>query len=173
MTRRSSLVGSLVSLAVSLVAVAACSSDDAPGESPDGGGADAGPIAPSRCNFDESVQWDLLGETLQVQSADGGTCLAIERRNDCPADSICKAVPFTVLEARIGHAGTVVTQTESAAMAWHATHHNWLDTADLDLDGVRYHLTFTYGETSVYTVEARRGPTVLWGPVTLAPVNPR
>ncbi len=160
-------------LAIAVVA-AGCSNSDPTDAAPDAGAEapDSGTGAPSDCGMNPAVRWDLLAETLQLESAGGDTCLVVERRNDCPPDWICKAVPFTILEARIGHGGDVVVQTESAQMTWHETHHNWSDAADIDAAGVRYHLEFAFGNPGQYELSARQGDAPVWGPVVLHPVNP-
>jgi hypothetical protein len=179
-------------LALSLLLLTACGSttdagddddaaDAAPGADADPNGPDADPDAPdadpaATCQFDDGVRYDLLAETVQLESAGGGTCVKLTRRNDCPPDFICKAVPFTLLTFRTVHDGAVAYIDDEGAMHWEATHHNWNDWGEATGGGVRYRLEsrYTDGFTDRYELFAYDAATAAlrWGPVELVPYAP-
>ncbi len=153
-------------------ALFACSSqpDDNPGADASADTGDARQVAGINCQFNPSIPWDLIGETVQLKSADDSTCLYIQRRNDCPPDWICKAVPFTILEARVGADGKTKTQTAASALHWEATHHNWNDHATIAIDGTTYRLDFVFnGDTIDFELSASGAST--WGPMVVEPVS--
>ena len=127
------------------------------------------------CDFDPQMQWDILAPVLQLQRADRHACMVVKRRDECGADEICKAVPFTVLEVQIGAEDRVQTHDDPSAMSWHSTHHNWEDYGEFDLDGVRYRLETIFGPQVRYELTALEldSERRIWGPFTLEPVNPR
>ena len=129
------------------------------------------------CDFNRAIQWELLTETLQIESRDGTTCMWMSRMKNCTFD-ICKAHPFKILDVRIGAQGTTVRQADVNAMDWQPTHHNWNDSATIDRGDVRYELQFLFDGADAspqYTLTAtnRTTNTALWGPVALLPINPR
>jgi hypothetical protein len=158
-------------LSIALVA-GACSS---PGDARlsdgglDDGGSDAGEV-PSSCDFDPALEFNRYGEILQLAGED--TCMRIERRDDCPAGSICKAVPYTLLEVRLGRGDRFVFVDDLERMSWESTHHNWSDTAEIDDQGTLYQLTYHYEDEFVdrYTLEA--SGEVSFGPIDLVPHAP-
>jgi hypothetical protein len=140
------------------------SSPDAAAESPDGASArvDAAPVA--GCDLDPSIAFNDIGETLQLATADGTSCALFLRRNDCGKGFICKAIPFTILEARIAHGDQVYVKTDSTATHWEGTHHNWTDWADVRVDDTCLHLQLIFGDPFKYDVDARNCDTAaaLW-----------
>lgn len=84
----------------------------------------------------------MLGEILQMESADGATCVWLEREDLCPPDWICKGHPFLLHRIRIGHAAT--------------------DTTSYTLQGVEY------GQAYQLTAEGEEN----WGPILLTPWSP-
>jgi len=116
------------------------------------------------CNLDPTLSFDDLGETLQIATADGKNCAIFSRRNDCGPDTICKAIPFSLLEARIAHDGQIYEQSDSAQMHWEGTWHNWTDWADVRIDDTCLHLQVIFGDPFQYDIDARNCDTaaVLW-----------
>lgn len=177
------------SLAVFLV-LAACAGDDdddsagadaAPVADADPAAADADPTAPDAapvadCDFEDDVTYNLLAETVQLESAGAGTCVKLTRTNDCPPDWICMAVPFTLNTFHTVHDGASAYIDDEAQMHWEATHHNWTDWGEASTDAVRYRLEsrYTDGFTDKYQLSAydKDTGTRLWGPVELLPYVP-
>jgi hypothetical protein len=155
--------------------------DAAPAADADPNAPDADPNAPDGstagvdCRF-ENVEYNLLAETVQLEAAGGGTCVKLTRRNDCPPEWICQAVPFTLLTYRVGHDGATVLIDDERAMHWEATHHNWNDWGEATGGGVRYRLESRYAGdfTDRYELFAYDADSdaVLWGPVDLYPYVP-
>ena len=135
----------------------------------DAGDAGGGDLATADCQFDPSVTWFILGEILQMQSADQSTCVWMRRKNECPDGWICMAVPFSLLEIRIGHAGQVVEINDPAALSWASTHHNWEDVGQATANGTTYTLSgVQYGQQ--YELLATGAES--YGPILLLPFNP-
>ena len=134
-----------------------CSGDD-------GGGGEVD------CRFDPTVDWYMIGEILQMESADGGTCVWLSRTNLCPAGMICKSIPFSLDEARIGHDGQVHEYDgNNATLTWLPSWHNWEDVGTIDTGTTVYTLTASsYGHA--YDITATGGET--WGPILLEPWEP-
>jgi hypothetical protein len=139
---------------------------------------DANPAAPdaapaASCPFENDIVYDLLAETVQLESADKQTCVKLTRRNDCAPDVICKAVPFTLLTFLVVHDGTLTYIDKAADLHWEATHHNWMDWGEAIGGGVRYRLDsrYTDGFTDHYELAAAAVGTGagLWGPIELFP----
>lgn len=133
------------------------------------------------CGFDDAVAWDRFGTVWQLQSGDGETCVWLERRDDSEPDIIYKAVPYTLLELKAGHAGVVDHLTDQARMEWTSTHHNWMDVAEAWTDTVRYKLEYEYAlepddpeMPDQFDLSAIDEGTqaVVWGPVRLYPYKP-
>jgi hypothetical protein len=138
-------------------------SADAGGDSGDNTGGE-GP-----CRFDPNINWDILGEVLQMQSKDRRTCVWLHRIGKCPDGWICKAVPFDLLAARIGHDGTVIEESDAKNLSWTSTHHNWADTGTVQHQGTTYTLQGSeYGNQ--YDLSASGA--VSFGPVSLFPYKP-
>jgi hypothetical protein len=129
----------------------------------DGGG-------PVDCQFDSQVDWFIIGEILQMESADQGTCVWLSRTDLCPAGMICKAVPFSLDEVRIGHDGQVREfDSSNATLNWNATWHNWEDSATIDTGTTVFTLSaLDYGHA--YDITASGGEN--WGPIRLDPWEP-
>lgn len=131
------------------------------------------------CELDPDLVFRRDNLVFQLQSADGATCVWLERRDDSEPDVIYKAVPYTLLEFKAGHAGALAHVTDPAELTWESTHHNWNDVATAEADGVRYRLEDWYpkdegGEAFVvskWALFARDAATdaTLWGPVILYP----
>ncbi len=133
------------------------------------------------CGFDDSVVWDRYATIWQLQSDDGQTCVWLERRNDSEPDIIYKAVPFTLLDFKAGHAGVVDHMEDPGKMSWTSTHHNWMDVAEAWDDAVRYRLEDRYPLDPVgpdfvdrfdLTAIDEQSEAVLWGPIRLHPYKP-
>ena len=130
------------------------------------------------CGFDDGVVYDRLAEIFQLVSADGETCVWLERRDDSEPDTIYKAVPFTLLQFKAGHAGGVEHLTDAAKMTWESTHHNWEDVGEAWSDAVRYRLEDWFAKDGAF--ESKYGlfaydeqtDELLWGPIELAPYAP-
>lgn len=130
------------------------------------------------CELDPDLPFTRDGLVFQLQSEDGATCVWLKRRDDSEPDVIYKAVPYTLLEFKAGHAGQVAHVTDLGELTWESTHHNWTDVATAEADGVRYRLEDWYtsaegGEefSNKWALFARDAATdaVLWGPVLLYP----
>ena len=141
------------------------------GGSTGGGGAD--------CGFDPGLAFDPGGTIFQLQSEDGATCVWLERRDDSEPDTIYKAIPYTLLEFKAGHAGAVAHVDELAKLTWESTHHNWSDIATADAGAVRYRLEDWYAldvnggdsfinKWALFATDAATDA-VLWGPIVLYP----
>ncbi len=142
---------------------------DAPedGTAQDGGDGGGGEVD---CRFDPGVTWSIIGEILQMESADSGTCVWLKRKDECPPGWICKANPFTLEQVRIGHDGRVHEfDGNNADLTWNATWHNWEDSGTIDTGTTLYTLTAqSYGQA--YEITASGGES--WGPVLLEPWEP-
>lgn len=142
-------------------------SDTTAGETTAGGVAD--------CGFDPGLVYERTATIFQLVSADGETCVWLERRDDSEPDTIYKAVPYTLLEFKAGHAGVVDHLTDAAKMTWESTHHNWTDKAEAWNDSVRYKLDDLFAKDgafeNVYGLSAYDEATdaLLWGPIELTP----
>lgn len=141
----------------------------------DGGdtGADSGdagdPDGPADCGFDPEVSWTMLGEILQMESADGATCVWLEREDLCPPDWICQGHPFALHRIRIGHDGVVIEIDDPSRLSWTETHHNWSDTGHAATDTTSYTLQgVDYGQAYELTAQGEEN----WGPVLLTPWSP-
>lgn len=128
------------------------------------------------CGFDPGLPFDRQGPIWQLVSDDGETCVLLERRDDSEPDVIYKAIPYTLLSFKIGHAGVVSEYTELAQLHWESTHHNWLDVAEAWDSDVRYRLAYRYGDDFLdefdlgASDEQTKAP--LWGPISLYPYVP-
>lgn len=129
------------------------------------------------CGFDPGVTFTHDALVYQLESDDGTTCVWLERRNDSEPDVIYKAVPYSLLEWKSGHAGVVTHVTDAAQLTWESTHHNWSDVATATHAGVRYRLEDWYAldESSdsfrLYAYDAGTDA-LLWGPIALHPHAP-
>lgn len=95
------------------------------------------------CGFDPDLAYDQCGSVLQLQSADGGICARIERRDDGPGNDANEA--FTLLDARIGPLGQVCHTEDAANLCWFASHHNYSDWLHIDCGGIHYDLNVGQG----------------------------
>jgi hypothetical protein len=131
------------------------SSPDAAADVPDAAAprTDAAPVA--GCDLDPSIAFNDIGETLQLATADTTSCALFLRRNDCGEGVICKAIPFTILEARIAHGDQIYLQADSTVTHWEGTHHNWTDWADVRVDDTCLHLQVIFGDPFKYNLDAR------------------
>ena len=121
------------------------------------------------CRFDPQYSWGVVAEVLQMESADGGTCVWLRREDLCPAGMICKAHPFKLWEIRIGHDGNMLEITDDSKLNWTGTWHNWEDVGMAETDTTTYTLTGAdYGWA--YNITATGGET--WGPILLEPWEP-
>jgi hypothetical protein len=130
------------------------------------------------CGFDPGLAFTRDALVYQLESEDGATCVWLERRDDSEPDVIYKAVPYTLLEWKSGHAGIVTQLTDPAALTWESTHHNWTDVATATDAAVRYRLEdwLTKNDAFVdqfglYAYDANTDA-LLWGPITLLPYTP-
>ena len=89
----------------------------------DGGGASIGSGEMVDCGFDTALAFDPTGEVLQLQSADGGVCVRIERRNE--GRGSLANTEWTLLSLTIGPAGEVALIEQPAC--WYSSHHNFND----------------------------------------------
>lgn len=154
---------------------------EGPGTDPTTGdpstGATTGSVS-ADCGFDDSLEFNRLGTIWQLRSEDGETCVWLERRDDSEPDVIYKAVPFTLLEFKAGHLGTLRHLSDPGRMSWASTHHNWTDVAEAWDDALRLRLEdrFTADDAFVdqFDVSAidEQSQAVLWGPVRLYPHRP-
>lgn len=186
------LLRSLLPL-LALAAVAGCESTDSAGADAaasadaERGAQDADPDSPDAatatgCDFDNSVDYDLLGETLQLASEDGRTCVKLTRRNDCSPDEMCKAAPFTLLTFRAAHAGESFHLDDTSKLQWEGTHHNWSDWGEALSGGVRYRLEsriaddVASGDYDIgryqFFASNEDSRVALWGPIDLFPHVP-
>jgi hypothetical protein len=130
------------------------------------------------CGFDPGLVFARDAEIFQLISADGETCVWLERRDDSLPDMIYKAVPYTLLAFKAGHAGEVAHLTDAAKLTWESTHHNWTDVAEAWDDAVRYRLEDWFGTVgefeNLYGLSAydEASGELLWGPVELVPFTP-
>lgn len=128
------------------------------------------------CGFDPTLIFDRLATVWQLVSDDGETCVLLTRRDDSEPDVIYKAIPYTLLSFKVGHAGVVTEFSEPAQLSWESTHHNWLDVAEAWDSGVRYHLADRYGQDFVDAFDLgaidEQNKSPLWGPITLHPYAP-
>lgn len=128
------------------------------------------------CDFDPSVVFDRFATTWQLISDDGETCVLLTRRDDSEPDVIYKALPYTLLTFKVGHAGALAEFTDLANLHWESTHHNWLDVAEAWDTTVRYHLADRYGQdfTDSFDLGAidEQSKAPLWGPIVLHPYTP-
>lgn len=88
------------------------------------------------CSFDPDLAFDPLGEVLQLQSADGGVCLRLERRNEGAGSD--ENTRWTLLDVRVGPLGAVVHVGDPTAVCWNSSHHNFFDTAHV-YSGTRHY----------------------------------
>lgn len=130
------------------------------------------------CGFDPGLAYARNALIYQLESDDGATCVWLKRRDDSEPDVIYKAVPYTLLEFKAGHAGAVAHITDQAMLGWESTHHNWEDVALATDDAVRYRLEDWYSKDGafidsfgLYAFDAATDAP-LWGPVTLHPFAP-
>jgi len=110
------------------------------------------------CGFDPALAFDPQGPVLQLESADQGVCVRIERRND--GSGGLANTKWTLLSIRVGPLGEVALADDPSAICWFSSHHNLLDWAhawtgsrrhDVKLEG------FPAGRTyKLYTFE--QGP---------------
>lgn len=149
--------------------ITACNSGDGccpqgctPADDDDCGG---GPVD---CRFDPAVSWYVLGEILQMESADGETCVWLKRMDLC--GGICKENPFLFQEIRIGYDGQVHEyDRNNATLTWTPSWHNWADIGTIDTGTTVYTLTGK-SEGWAYDLTASGGET--WGPILLEPWAP-
>lgn len=129
------------------------------------------------CGFDPGVTFTRDALVYQLESDDGATCVWLERRNDSEPDVIYKAVPYSLLEWKSGHAGVVLHVTDATLLTWESTHHNWSDVATATDTGVRYRLEDWYAldefsdSFRLYAYDAGTDA-LLWGPIALHPYTP-
>lgn len=130
------------------------------------------------CGFDPGLAYARDALIYQLESDDGATCVWLKRRDDSEPDVIYKAVPYTLLELKAGHAGAVAHVTDPAMLTWESTHHNWEDVATATDGAVRYRLEDWYSKDGafidsfgLYAFDAATDAP-LWGPVTLRPFAP-
>ncbi len=130
------------------------------------------------CGFDPGLAYARDALIYQLESDDGATCVWLKRRDDSEPDVIYKAVPYTLLELKAGHAGAVAHVTDPAMLTWESTHHNWEDVATATDGAVRYRLEDWYSKDGafidsfgLYAFDADTDG-LLWGPVTLRPFAP-
>lgn len=132
--------------------------------------------APADCGFDPSLTFDRTGDIWQLISDDGETCVLLKRRDDSDPDVIYKAVPYTLLAFKVGHAGAIAEFTDPAKLSWESTHHNWLDVAEAWDATVRYQLTDRFGQDFLDTFDLsaidEQSKASLWGPITVRPYAP-
>ena len=128
------------------------------------------------CGFDPGLPFDRQGPIWQLVSDDGETCVLLERRDDSEPDVIYKAVPYTLLSFKIGHAGVVSEYTDLAQLSWESTHHNWLDVAEAWDSEVRYRLADRYGQDFLDEFDLgaidEQSKSPLWGPISVHPYVP-
>lgn len=128
------------------------------------------------CGFDPGLPFDRQGPIWQLVSDDGETCVLLERRDDSEPDVIYKAVPYTLLSFKIGHAGVVSEYTDLAQLSWESTHHNWLDVAEAWDSEVRYRLADRYGQDFLDSFDLgaidEQSKSPLWGPISVHPYIP-
>jgi hypothetical protein len=128
------------------------------------------------CGFDPGLPFDRQGPIWQLVSDDGETCVLLERRDDSEPDVIYKAVPYTLLSFKIGHAGVVSEYTDLAQLSWESTHHNWLDVAEAWDSEVRYRLADRYGQDFLDEFDLgaidEQSKAPLWGPISVHPYVP-
>lgn len=128
------------------------------------------------CGFDPSLVFDRFATTWQLISDDGETCVLLTRRDDSEPDVIYKAVPYTLLTFKIGHAGALTEYTDLATLHWESTHHNWLDVAEAWDTSVRYRLADRYGQDFIDSFDLgaidEQTKTPLWGPIVVHPYTP-
>ena len=128
------------------------------------------------CGFDPARSFDRAGAIWQLISDDGETCVLLERRDDSDPDVIYKAVPYTLLAFKVGHAGALADFTDPDKLSWESTHHNWLDVAEAWDATVRYRLADRFGQDFLDTFDLsaidEQSKASLWGPVTVRPYAP-
>lgn len=130
------------------------------------------------CGFDPGLVFERTATVFQLISADGETCVWLERHDDSEPDTIYKAVPYTLLELKAGHAGVVDHLTDQASMTWESTHHNWADVAEAWDDSVRYRLEDWFAKDGAFENKFglfaydEQTDALLWGPIELVPYTP-
>jgi hypothetical protein len=134
------------------------------------------------CGFDRALQFDFLGDVLQLESADKTTCLWLSRilSGGC-RDTSCVQAKFTINAARVGHGGVMIELGAADQLTWSDSHHNIEDSAALVSTETRYALFIAGTQQRPATFDATT-PTVLsamsigerasWGPATLVPYAP-
>jgi hypothetical protein len=129
----------------------------------DGDGGDGGGGGEVDCQFDPAVDWYVIGEILQMESADGETCVWLKRMDLC--GGICKENPFLLQEVRIGHDGQVHEyDSTNATLNWTPSWHNWADVGTINTGTTVYTLTGR-NDGWAYDLTASGGET--WGPILL------
>ncbi len=144
---------------------------DAGGDDGDGVESDAGDGGGKvDCRFDPAVEWFLLGEILQMESEDKGTCVWLSRKNLCPQGWVCKEVPFDLLAVRIGHGGKLVEMDKNnSSLTWQGTWHNWEDVGTATHQGTTYTLQgVAFGQQYDLTAAGSES----FGPIRLLPYSP-
>ncbi len=140
------------------------------------------------CEFDPALPFDPEGEVLQLESADKGVCVRLERRND--GDGNLANTKYTLLNVRLGPLAEVAFVDEAAALCYYSSHHNFRDWAHI-WTGSRHHdlMIAEEGHGGARTFElytAEQGPLdpsrpcapladgegPIGYPILLAPVNP-
>jgi len=121
------------------------------------------------CGFVPEVKWHSLGEILQMESADGKTCVWLQREDQCPAGMICKAHPFEFQAIRIGYGGEVVSINEPAMLSWESTHHNWSDVGEATTATTVYRLE---GLSMGHAYELSASGEASFGAILLEPFEP-
>ena len=90
----------------------------------------------SDCGFDESVEFDPLGDVIQLISPDRVVCVRLDRRHN-GRGSLANAE--YVLEAiAVGPFEEVESSDDPAEFCWYSSHHNFADWAHFATPSHRY-----------------------------------
>jgi hypothetical protein len=97
---------------------------------------------------------------LQLESADGGVCVRIERRDDGPGS--LANTRWTLLSMLVGPPGEVVLIDDPADMCWYSSHHNFNDWAHASSGSRYYEVKMHYAghatEPTFTLTVSERGP---------------
>jgi len=147
--------------------------DDAGGEPGLDAGQDAGSQADVSACLDGAEGKDSSTEALEFLGTDG-TQIALVRYVD--PDAFGTSGTTVWLPERLGYArgASSACVTEAGKLDYTISHHNFDDLMDAEVDD----LTITFQQTRVdydmpwsFTAQAKRGASVVWGPVTLSVVS--
>lgn len=90
------------------------------------------------CGFDTTLDFDPLGDVLQLQSLEGDFCVRLERVAE--GEGSLQNTSWTLLDIRIGPLGEVVHIDDPSELCWYSSHHNFQDWAHIWTGSLHYDL---------------------------------